>query len=192
MVGARRRGRGRAAAPSPRRAAQLDAWRARADFLDPYAFFARDPRPPTAAGAQFLRRLGAEAEDVLDEFLAQALAYEKAHTPSLQGFLAWLDAAETEIRRDTDTIRDEVRVMTVHGAKGLEADIVFLVDNGSQPVHPTTTPRSSRSTTTATATAIAAGLDAELARPCRRGSRRGSTRSAPTPRRSTAACSMSR
>ena len=46
---------------------------------------------PTAAGARFLRRLGAEAEDVLDEFLAQALAYEEANTPSLEGFLAWLE-----------------------------------------------------------------------------------------------------
>ncbi len=120
---------------------QLDAWRGRADFLDPYAFYGRILADKDHGRLQFLRRLGAEAEDVLDEFLAQALAYEQAHTPSLQGFLAWLDASETQIRRDTDTLRDEVRVMTVHGAKGLEAPIVFLVDTGAKPVHQSHDPR---------------------------------------------------
>ena len=119
---------------------RLDAWRADVDRLDPYAFYARI----LGAGGgrvRFLRRLGAEAEDVLDEFLAQALAFEDANAPSLEGFLAWLEAADTNVRRDTDSIRDEVRVMTVHGAKGLEAPIVFLVDNGSQPVHPNHDPK---------------------------------------------------
>ena len=119
---------------------KLDAWRARADFLDPYAFYARI-LGAEGGRARFLRRLGAEAEDVLDEFLAQALAFEDANTPSLEGFLAWLEAADTDVRRDSDSIRDEVRVMTVHGAKGLEARIVFLVDNGSQPVHPNHDPK---------------------------------------------------
>ena len=57
--------------------------------------------------------------------------------PSLQGFVAWLRAADTEIKRDMEIARDEVRVMTVHGAKGLEAPVVFLVDTtlaaGRQP-----------------------------------------------------------
>ena len=119
---------------------RLDAWRKRADFLDPHAFYARI-LGAEGGRAAFLRRLGAEAEDVLDEFLAQALAFEEANTPSLEGFLAWLAAADTDVRRDTDSIRDEVRVMTVHGAKGLEAPIVFLVDNGSQPVHPNHDPK---------------------------------------------------
>ena len=70
---------------------------------------------------------------MLDEFLAQTLAYEQTNVPSLEGFLAWLVAGDTEVKRDTETLRDEVRVMTVHGAKGLEADIVFLIDNGTPP-----------------------------------------------------------
>jgi ATP-dependent helicase/nuclease subunit A len=120
--------------------AKLDAWRVQAARLDPYAFYA-GILGADGGRAKVLRRLGAEAEDVLDEFLAQALAFEEANTPSLEGFLAWLESADTDVRRDTDSMRDEVRVMTVHGAKGLEAPIVFLVDNGSQPVHPNHDPK---------------------------------------------------
>ncbi len=120
--------------------ARLDAWRAEADWRDPFSFYARLLGPEGGRKA-FLGRLSAEAEEVLDEFLAQALAYERANTPSLQGFLAWLDAAPTDIKRDTDMLRDEVRVMTVHGAKGLEAEIVFLVDTGSAPIHASHDPR---------------------------------------------------
>ena len=119
-----------------RRAWDLIAgWRAEADWRDPHAFFARILGPGKGREA-FYRRLGAEAEDVLDEFLAQALAFEKTNVPTLQGFLDWLDAGDAEIKRDPDVFRDEVRVMTVHGAKGLEADVVFLVDNGTMPHAP--------------------------------------------------------
>ena len=91
-----------------------------------------------AAGgrAKFLRRLGPEAIDALDEFLELALDYERREAPSLQGFMAWLRAAETEIKRDMEITRDEVRVMTVHGAKGLEAPLVILADTTSAPQGP--------------------------------------------------------
>ena len=64
--------------------------------------------------------------DALGEFLNLALDYESRETPSLQGFIAWLRTAKTDVKRDMEITRDEVRVMTVHGAKGLEAPIVFL------------------------------------------------------------------
>ncbi len=118
----------------------IQRWRAGADRREPYGFFARI-LGPEGGRRRFLKRLGAEAEDVLDEFLTQALAYERLEAPTLQGFLAWLEAGTSEIKRDTETRRDEVRVMTVHGAKGLEADIVFVVDNGSAPTHPNHDPR---------------------------------------------------
>ena len=81
----------------------------------------------------FLARLGLEANDALDEFLSLALDYERHETPSLQGFLAWLREAQIEIKRDMEIDRDEVRVMTVHGAKGLEAPIVILADTITPP-----------------------------------------------------------
>lgn len=83
--------------------------------------------------ARFLARLGNEANDALDEFLETALAYERSEPATLQGFMGWLRAAETEVKRDLEMGRDEVRVMTVHGAKGLEAPVVFLPDTMSPP-----------------------------------------------------------
>ena len=83
--------------------------------------------------ARMLRRLGHEANDALDEFLELALNYERKAPASLQGFLAWLRAADTEVKRDMEISRDEVRVMTVHGAKGLESSVVFMVDTTTSP-----------------------------------------------------------
>jgi len=105
----------------------------RADFSPPYELFA------SVLGAhdgrrKILARLGVDAADPLDEFLAAALAYERDHAPSLQGFLHWLAAGAAEVKRDLDQgLRDEVRVLTVHGAKGLEAPIVFLPDTTAMP-----------------------------------------------------------
>jgi ATP-dependent helicase/nuclease subunit A len=91
---------------------------------------------PLRGRAKFLRRLGPEANDALDEFLNLALDYETRATPSLQGYLAWLRAAQSEVKRDMEMVRDEVRVMTVHGAKGLEANIVILADTTTSPGGP--------------------------------------------------------
>ena len=83
--------------------------------------------------ARILHRLGHEANDALDEFLELALSYEKKAPASLQGFMAWLRAADTEVKRDMEISRDEVRVMTVHGAKGLEAPVVIMADTTTSP-----------------------------------------------------------
>src|SRR5215475_10404448 len=101
----------------------------------PFSFYAR------VLGAEggrkrFLARLGHEADDALDEFLNLALDYERRGTPSLQGFIAWLRTAQTDVKRDMEITRDEVRVMTVHGAKGLEAPIVVLADTTTPPAGP--------------------------------------------------------
>jgi ATP-dependent helicase/nuclease subunit A len=82
---------------------------------------------------KILARLGHEAADALDEFLNLALDYERRETPSLQGFIDWLRNAQAEVKRDMELARDEVRVMTVHGAKGLEAPIVVLADSTTPP-----------------------------------------------------------
>ena len=83
--------------------------------------------------ARILRRLGHEANDALDEFLELAMSYERKAPASLQGFMAWLRAADTEVKRDMEISRDQVRVMTVHGAKGLEAPVVIMADTTTSP-----------------------------------------------------------
>lgn len=104
----------------------------RFDTETPFAFYAW-LLGGDGGRARVLRRLGHEANDALDEFLELALGYERKAPASLQGFVAWLRAADLEVKRDMEISRDEVRVMTVHGAKGLEASVVFLVDTTSSP-----------------------------------------------------------
>ncbi len=80
-------------------------------------------------------RLGFEAEDPLVEFMNAIERFEKVHVPSLQGFLAWLDAGEAEVKRELSLNPEtpRVHIMTVHSAKGLEAPIVILPDTTGVP-----------------------------------------------------------
>jgi len=111
---------------------RLRACEARAAEVTPFAFYAW-LLGGDSGRQRILKRLGHEANDALDEFLELALGYERKAPASLQGFMAWLRAADTEVKRDMEISRDEVRVMTVHGAKGLEASVVFLVDTTTSP-----------------------------------------------------------
>jgi ATP-dependent helicase/nuclease subunit A len=116
-------------------ATRLDALTQAARQDTPFAFYAK-LLGSGGARRQFLGRLGAEANDALDEFLNLALDYERRETPSLQGFCAWLRDARAEVKRDMEIARNEVRVMTVHGAKGLEAPVVILADTTTPPAGP--------------------------------------------------------
>jgi ATP-dependent helicase/nuclease subunit A len=114
--------------------AQLErytAWAAEA----PFSFYSR-VLGAEGGRARFYARLGPEAADALDELLEHALIYERHEAPTLQGFIAWLRAGDTQVKRDMDLGRNEVRVMTVHGAKGLEAPIVVLADTATPPKGP--------------------------------------------------------
>jgi len=114
-----------------RRAADsLQRWRRWAECLPPFEFYAA-VLDGEGGRARMLARLGTEAADALDEFLNLALAHDDGAPPSLQGFLCWLRRGQRDIKRDMEQGRNEVRVMTVHGAKGLEAPIVFLPDTCS-------------------------------------------------------------
>jgi ATP-dependent helicase/nuclease subunit A len=111
----------------------LDELLSRADFAPPYELYA-DILGARGGRRAMLERLGPEADDPVDEFLALSLTYEREHVPSLQGFLHWLVAGDIEVKRDlAGQQRDEVRIMTVHGAKGLEAPIVFMPDTMQLP-----------------------------------------------------------
>ncbi|MCB2127130.1 MAG: double-strand break repair helicase AddA, partial [Rhodobacteraceae bacterium] len=98
-----------------------------ADFLRPFELLERILTRHEGRG-RLVARLGPEAEEGIDALLNEALGYERASVPSLTGFLGWLDAEEVEIKRRLDTATRAIRVMTVHGAKGLESPVVILPD----------------------------------------------------------------
>ncbi|WP_242219120.1 double-strand break repair helicase AddA [Shinella zoogloeoides] len=80
----------------------------------------------------FLSRLGAEAGEIIDEFLTFALEQEENGLPGLQAFVSTLELEAPTVKREQDKARGEIRIMTVHAAKGLEAPVVFLVDGGAK------------------------------------------------------------
>lgn len=111
---------------------------ARADLLPPHALFAgvlgaEGPLDPRPGRARMLARLGPDAADPLDEFLNAALGDEARHAPSLQGFVQRLRQGGAEVKRQAEESGDVVRIMTAHGAKGLQAPIVILPDTTKPP-----------------------------------------------------------
>lgn len=99
-----------------------------ADVSGPYNFLDTILSGPLDGRRKLVARLGAEANDVIDELLQQALAHEARHPPALAGFLAWIEAEGSEVKRDSETSAAQLRLMTIHGAKGLEAPVVVLAD----------------------------------------------------------------
>jgi len=126
------------------RAAERPQWLGAADLLTglidagrrraPFDFYQQALSTADSSGRsmrqRILTRLGAEAQDALDAFLSQALAAEQAGAWDLESFVARIAGSELEVKREPGAGggRGEVRVMTVHGAKGLEAPIVILPD----------------------------------------------------------------
>ena len=119
--------------PAFRRAHEiLGELAAKADFVAPFELYSA--LLGVGGGREkLLGRLGPDAADPIEEFLSLALAYERENTASLEGFLHWLMAGELEIKRDLEQAQGAVRLMTVHGSKGLEAPIVILPDTLQLP-----------------------------------------------------------
>lgn len=104
-----------------------------ADFATPHEFFETLLSGPLDGRRKLQERLGTEARDPIEELLSSALEFETAGAPSLARFLDWFARGEVEIVRDPSAPLDAVRVMTVHGSKGLEAPVVILADACADP-----------------------------------------------------------
>lgn len=116
-----------------RAARRLSRWAALARNLPPHAFY-QQILSAERGRERLVARLGADCEDAIDEFLAQALDDERENPPSLQSFLYAVGTSAQEVKRELEGGEvDQVRVMTVHGAKGLQAPIVILPDTVRPP-----------------------------------------------------------
>ncbi|MAF62707.1 MULTISPECIES: double-strand break repair helicase AddA [Pseudomonadota] len=99
-----------------------------ADFGTPYDFLEQVLTGPIQGRAKLVARLGEESLDPIAELLALAQKFAASHDGGLQAFLHWFDAGDEEIKRELAGQSDMVRVMTVHGSKGLQAPVVILAD----------------------------------------------------------------
>ncbi len=109
--------------------AVLDA----ADYITVYDFLEDILSGPIGARRKFVARLGTEALVPIEEMLNTALQFQQQQGGGLQSFLGWFDRGDIEIKREGVGSANEVRVMTVHGAKGLQAPVVILADITSDP-----------------------------------------------------------
>ncbi|MEA3010198.1 MAG: ATP-dependent helicase/nuclease subunit [Sphingomonadales bacterium] len=106
---------------------------AMADYATPHAFLETILSRELRGRHKLLERLGNEARDPIEELLSSALDFEAGSAPSLQRFLDWFARGEVEIVRDPSAPLDAVRVMTVHGSKGLQSPVVILADACADP-----------------------------------------------------------
>ena len=111
----------------------LADWLAMADYITPARFLETILSGPLGGRRKVLKRLGEAARDPIEELVASALAFEQEEIASLDRFLAWFGQGEVEVKRDPSAPSNAVRVMTIHGAKGLEAPLVVLADATHDP-----------------------------------------------------------
>lgn len=109
--------------------AQLHDLELRAQYMAPYSFFGY---LLNHARANFIAALGEQVIEPLEEFMTICLSYERTQSGTLHHFLKWFITGNSEIKRDMDESKG-VRVVTVHGSKGLEAPVVFLIDTVKTP-----------------------------------------------------------
>ncbi|MBO5946850.1 MAG: UvrD-helicase domain-containing protein [Alphaproteobacteria bacterium] len=109
--------------------------------LAPYSFFERVLGTDNTR-QKFISALGPQVIDPLAEFMTICLAYERTQPGTLHQFLKWFITGGSQIKRDMDA-SNGVRIVTVHGSKGLEAPVVFLVDTVRTPKNENILPISS-------------------------------------------------
>ena len=105
--------------------------RSNVDFLSPYEILERILINHNKR-ADFTARLGLEVEESINALLDQARKFEKSHIPDLTSFILWMESDDVYIKKELETESTTIRVMTIHGSKGLESPIVILPDTSSK------------------------------------------------------------
>ena len=111
-----------------------------ADFVTPSRFLETILSGPMQGRRKLYGRLGLASRDAIDELMNSAIEFERNQVASLDGFLSWFSRGTVDVQRDPGQPANEVRVMTVHGAKGLEAPVVILADATADPARIGRTP----------------------------------------------------
>lgn len=100
--------------------------------LSPHNFLLRALNRPAMSGEgptghiALDNRFGSSVRLVIDTIMGQAANCEAKGVAGLQAFLLLMEQNDSDVKRELAEENDAIRVMTVHGAKGLEAPIVIL------------------------------------------------------------------
>jgi ATP-dependent helicase/nuclease subunit A len=104
------------------------------DQVTPFEFLDQILSGPAEGRRKLAARLGSECLVPIEELLNLVLTYQQQGGHSLQGFIDWYERGEGMIKREGLSQSDDVRILTVHGAKGLEAPVVILADIAVDPL----------------------------------------------------------
>ena len=102
----------------------------KSETFAPYSFFSDVLN--SGVCSEFISALGDQVIDPLEEFMTICLAYERTQPGTLRHFLKWFITGGSQVKRNMNAVSG-VRIATVHGSKGLEAPVVFLIDTTQIP-----------------------------------------------------------
>lgn len=79
----------------------------------------------------FVNYYGHQINEIFDEFTNLIFHFESKNNNKLQSFISWIENNNSEIKRNQEAQKNEVRILTIHGSKGLQAPIVIMPDTTS-------------------------------------------------------------
>lgn len=111
-----------------KRLVQMSEW---ANNLSAYSFFVR-VLADNNTRKNMISALGTQIIEPLEEFMSLCLSYERTEPGTMRDFIKWFVTSNSTIKRDVNQ-SGGVRVITVHGSKGLQSKVVFMIDTATLP-----------------------------------------------------------
>ncbi len=75
-----------------------------------------------------------ENKEVIAELVAKSIDYARTMENCLQSFIWYFENNEITVKKSLG-LSDKIRIMTIHGSKGLQAPIVIIADNSLVPTN---------------------------------------------------------